>query len=87
VTDGLLRLTEGGPRQIRVDLWPVAHRFGPGHRIRLQVSSGAHPRYARNPGTGEPLATAASLQAADQAVYHDPERPSAVILPVTSGYS
>ena len=25
----------------------------PPHRIRLQVSSGAHPRYARNPGTGE----------------------------------
>jgi hypothetical protein len=67
-----------------VDLWPVAHRFGPGHRIRLQVSSGAHPRYARNPGTGEPLATAASLRAADQAVYHDPERPSAVVLPVTT---
>jgi uncharacterized protein len=84
VTDGLLRLTEGGSRQIRVDLWPVAHRFGPGHRIRLQVSSGAHPRYARNPGTGEPLATAVSLQAADQAVYHDPERPSAVLLPVTT---
>jgi len=84
VTDGLLRLTEGGLRQIRVDLWPVAHRFGPGHRIRLQVSSGAHPRYARNPGTGEPLATAASLKAADQAVYHDPERPSAVLLPVTT---
>lgn len=85
VTDGLLRLTEGGPRQIRVDLWPVAHRFGPGHRLRLQVSSGAHPRYARNPGTGEPLATAASLRAAEQAVYHDPERPSAVILPVADG--
>lgn len=49
VTDGLLRLTAGGPRQIRVDLWPTAHLFRPGHRIRLQVSSGAHPRYARNP--------------------------------------
>jgi uncharacterized protein len=82
VTDGLLRLTEGGPRLIRVDLWPSAHRFAPGHRIRLQVSSGAHPRYARNPGTGEPLATASTLQAADQAVYHDPQRPSAVLLPV-----
>ena len=53
------------PGQIRVDLWPTAHRFRPGHRIRLQVSSGAHPRYARNTGTGEPLATAVSLSPAD----------------------
>ena len=35
------------------ELWPTAHRFAAGHRIRLQVSSGAHPRYARNPGTDE----------------------------------
>ena len=72
----------GGPRQIRADLWPTAHRFRPGHRIRLQVSSGAHPRYARNPGTGEPLATASSLSVAEQTVHHDPTRPSAVLLPV-----
>ena len=45
-----------------------------GHRIRLQVSSGAHPRYARNLGSGEPLATGTTLCAvAEQAVYHDPE--------------
>ena len=35
-----------------------AHRFRAGHRIRLQVSGGAHPRYARNLGTGEPLGEA-----------------------------
>ena len=29
-----------------------------GHRIRLQVSGGAFPRYARNFGTGEPFGTA-----------------------------
>ncbi|SEM08954.1 X-Pro dipeptidyl-peptidase C-terminal non-catalytic domain-containing protein [Blastococcus sp. DSM 46786] len=26
----------------------TAHRFRAGHRVRLQVSGGAHPRYARN---------------------------------------
>ena len=83
ITDGLLRLTAGGPQQIRIDLWPTAHRFGPGHRIRLQVSSGAHPRYARNPGTGEPLATATALRTAEQVIHHDPPRPSAVLLPAT----
>lgn len=42
----------------------------------------AHPRFARNPGTGEPVATATKLLVAEQAVYHDPEHPSAILLPV-----
>jgi uncharacterized protein len=84
ITDGLIRLATAGPQpqQVRIDLWPTAHRFRPGHRIRLQVSSGAHPRYARNLGTGEPLATATTLCAAQQAIHYDPARPSAVLLPV-----
>jgi uncharacterized protein len=91
ICDGLLRLSPGQPetdadgiRRARFELWPVAHRFRAGNRLRLQVSSGAHPRYARNAGTGEPLATAAALVTAQQTVYHDPARPSAVILPVAS---
>jgi hypothetical protein len=87
VTDGIIRLTGATeePQRITIDLWPTAHQFRPGHRIRLQVSSGAHPRYARNPGSDEPLATATTLHAAHQAVYHDPARPSAVLLPVACG--
>ena len=38
-----------------VELWPAAHLFRRDHRIRVQVSSGAHPRFARNLGGGEPL--------------------------------
>ncbi|MGW2151381.1 CocE/NonD family hydrolase C-terminal non-catalytic domain-containing protein [Nonomuraea bangladeshensis] len=30
-------------------LWPMAHRFLRGHRVRVQVSSGAHPRFGRTP--------------------------------------
>ncbi|WP_375768154.1 CocE/NonD family hydrolase [Archangium gephyra] len=87
--DGLLRLVPGQPApgpdgtlRITIDLWPTAHRFLAGHRVRLQVSSGAHPRFARNPGTGEPLGTAKTLAAADQAIFHDPAHPSALLLPV-----
>ncbi len=47
-----------------------------------QVSSGAFPRFARNPGTGESRATATTLVAADQSVHHDPRHPSAIILPI-----
>jgi uncharacterized protein len=89
VCDALERVTPeafaragDGTIEATFDLWPTAHRFARGHRIRLQVSSGAHPRYARNPGTGEPLATATRLVAADQQVFHDPGHPSNVVLSV-----
>jgi hypothetical protein len=83
VCDGLVSLSGADDVTCaNVQLWPTAHRFKRGHRIRVQVSSGAFPCYARNPGTGEPHATATRLQAADQAVYHDPAHPSAIILPV-----
>lgn len=85
VCDGLVSLTDADEISCaRVRLWPTAYRFRRGHRIRVQVSSGAFPRYNRNPGTGEPRATATTLRAADQEVFHDPERPSAVLLPVRS---
>jgi uncharacterized protein len=63
------------------DLWPIGHRFAAGHRIRLQVSSGAHPRYVRNPGTGADPASASELRAVDVEVLHDAEHPSTLILP------
>lgn len=89
VSDALLRVFPGRPEpeedgtlRLRIELWPTAHRFLRGHRLRLQVSSGAHPRLARNTGSGEPLATATRLLAADQEVFRDPRRPSAVVLTV-----
>ena len=89
VCDALERVMPGhaptdddGVMKIAVSLWPTAHRFAPGHRIRVQVSSGAHPRYARNLGTGEPLGTATRMLIAKQEVFHDAGHPSAVILTV-----
>ncbi|HZN18320.1 MAG TPA: CocE/NonD family hydrolase [Micromonosporaceae bacterium] len=89
VCDGLTRVAPGlpaadaeGVQPVRVELWPTAYRFARGHRIRVQVSGGAHPRYARNPGTGEPLGTATELRAGEREVFHDPRRASAVLLPV-----
>ena len=68
ICDGLVRVTAENPatvRDVRVDLWPAAHRFATGHRLRVQVSGGAHPRFARNTGSGEPLATATALVPVD----------------------
>ena len=89
ICDALLRVSPGAPAleadgslRLSFALWPAAHRFRRRHKLRVQISSGAHPRFARNPGTGESLATAIRLVAADQVVYHDPEHPSAVVLSV-----
>jgi uncharacterized protein len=82
VCDGIQRCGPGTGPPVRVDLWPTAHRFARRHRVRLQVSGGAHPRFARNLGTGDPLATGTRLQPSDRTVHHDPERPSHVTLPV-----
>jgi putative CocE/NonD family hydrolase len=68
--DGLVRVT-GEPRahhEVTVDLWPVAHVFRPGHRLRVQVSGGAHPRWARNPGTGAALSEAGPMLVSERAV-------------------
>ncbi len=89
VCDALQRVRPGTPTveadgslHLTFDLWPAAHCFRRGDRLRLQVSSGAHPRFACNPGTGEPLATASRLVSAFQTVYHDPDHPSAIVLSV-----
>lgn len=89
VCDGILRLDPDtgeqlpdGSRRIVIDMWATAQRFKRGHRIRLQVSSGAHPRYNRNLGTGEPIATGVRMVPAEQVVYHDAGRPAALVLPV-----
>jgi hypothetical protein len=83
ICDGLISVSGADATScVRVQLWPTAYRFKHGHRIRVQVSSGAFARYNRNPGTGEPRGSAVTLRAADQQVFHDPEHPSAVILPV-----
>jgi hypothetical protein len=78
ITDGIVRLTDSAPdtlRPVEFDLWPVAHAFRRGHRIQLEVSGGAPPRYERNHGTAEPLATSTPLRASDRTVLHDAQHP------------
>jgi putative CocE/NonD family hydrolase len=91
VCDALVRIAPGrfepaedGTRNVAFELWPTAHRFAAGHRIRLQVSSGAHPRYMRNPGTGEDPNTADRTRTVDIEILHDATHPSALVLPLLS---
>ncbi|MDH2426240.1 CocE/NonD family hydrolase [Sphaerisporangium sp. TRM90804] len=92
VCEGVRRLHPGAPpedrdgvRRVEVELWPIAHRFRRGHRIRVHVAGGAYPRLARNLGAGEPLGTGRATVVADHEVFHDPSHPSAVILPHATG--
>jgi hypothetical protein len=73
---------EEGFAEVEVRLWPAFHRFAAGHRIGLQVSSGAHPRYARNTGGAGPAGAATELHRADQEISHDSAGASRVELPV-----
>jgi uncharacterized protein len=61
-----------GPwQEVTVPMSATAHRFGAGHRLRVQICGGAHPRYARNTGTAEPWATATRLVAVDIEIGHE----------------
>lgn len=90
ISDGVLRIRPGdvehdadGVAHVRVEMWPTAVTLRSGERIRLQVSSGAHPLYARNTGSGEPLASATTLVASGHEVFHDPGHPSGIDLPLS----
>jgi hypothetical protein len=89
VTDGLIRVTLADgesavdePRLVHVRLAPTAQLFARGHRLRIQVSSGAHPRFARNLGSADEQVEGTELFVAEQAVFHDAAHPSSVTLPV-----
>jgi hypothetical protein len=85
ICDGLLRLDGTRPAdadgwtEIEVPMSSTAHRFAAGHRLRVQVSGGAHPRWARNTGTAEQIPTSASLVPVDIGIDH---RQAVLCLPV-----
>jgi putative CocE/NonD family hydrolase len=50
IVDGA-SLVEGGASVVTVDLGQTGYRLRPGHRLRLEISSSAFPRYIWHPGT------------------------------------
>src|SRR5215469_3362321 len=94
ITDGIRRLSpqtvpapdvQPGPDGILavdVELYPTAYRMQAGHRIRVQISGGAFPRFARNFGTPEPLAAATRAWRCRFEIHHDSRHPASIVLPV-----
>jgi putative CocE/NonD family hydrolase len=66
--------------EFRIVLYPTANRFAPGHRLRVDISSSNYPRFDANPNTGEPLGVSRRVEPAHQAVYHDPNHPSRLLI-------
>jgi uncharacterized protein len=70
-----------------IDVWATSNVFKQGHAIRLEISSSNFPRFDRNLNTGELRYLKSGEEgqqfvSATNAVYHDAEHPSALILPV-----
>jgi putative CocE/NonD family hydrolase len=85
ICDGIVRKSAPDPTglwRLNFKLHATAHRFAAGHRLRLVIAAGAHPRFARNTGTDEPFGTATTLRTVDFDIFHDIEHPSAIHLPV-----
>lgn len=89
VTDNLIRLqlADEDPvakHEIEIRLWPTAYCFAKGHKIRVQIASGAHPRWNRNLGYGEQDGMGQKGQVAEQTVFYGLAYPSRIALPLFS---
>jgi putative CocE/NonD family hydrolase len=94
VCDGILRarfnhsamdeelLVQNQVYKFDIDLWATAQTFLPGHKIRVQVTSSDFPRYDRNLNTGGPFGEEIQGKAAVNTVFHEPLRPSHILLPI-----
>ena len=90
--DGVVRLSRrdgperrvevrpGEPHEIVIAMWDTAQRFAAGHRIRLEIASSAHPKYAVNLGTDGDQTTQAEGVIARNRLFHDSARPSRLLL-------
>lgn len=77
-------LEPGKIYEFKINLGPIAYVFTPGHRIKLAISSSNYPKYEINPNTGEPFGKETDTLLALNVIYHNPECPSYLLLPVTN---
>lgn len=76
----------GAVAEIEIDLWATAYTFMPGHRMRVDVASGAFPHWDRNLNKCDrPMGAGREYVEATQKIFHDAENPSHILLPVFSG--
>ena len=94
LTEGILRvryrnsqekpelINPGEIYPLTIDLWSTSNVFKQGHALRLEVSSSNFPRFDRNLNTGADNSPRRNMVTATNAIYHDAEHPSVLLLPV-----
>ncbi len=75
-------MESGEVYELRIDLHATSNFFGPGHRIRLEVSSSNFPRFDRNLNTGGKNYDETEWVVAENRVHHSSGYASHLILPV-----
>ncbi|MBA1335085.1 MAG: putative esterase [Firmicutes bacterium] len=97
LSDGILRarfrnsfkkpefLTPGKVEKYQIKMTKIANVFKKGHRIRVQVTSGAKNLAFPNHNTGSDPALDTGFVTAEQTIYHDAVFPSHIKLPVLRG--
>ena len=84
---GAQRLEPGGVYPLVIDLGDICHTFRAGSRIEIDVVSSNFPRRARNTNSGNPVLAKDeedAIRIATNIIYHSPDAPSFVELPVLS---
>ncbi len=77
-----LWMKPGEVYEVRINLGATSNYFGPGHRIRLEISSSNFPRFDRNLNTGGNNYDETKWVVAHNEIRHDKQYPSSVLLPV-----
>jgi uncharacterized protein len=75
-------LERGRVEEYAIEMGPTSNLFRAGHRIRLEIASASFPEFDRNFNTGGTFGHETNGPAAIQLVYHDPARPSHIVLPI-----
>ncbi len=75
-------LEPGRVESYDIDAWSTCVSMSFGHRLRLEISSSAFPKFDRNLNTGGRIGMETKGVVAEQTVYHDREHPSRVLIPV-----
>src|SRR6266487_1855026 len=65
---------------VRINLGATSNYFGPGHRIRLEISSSNFPRFDRNLNTGGNNYDETKWIVAHNAIHHSRQYPSQIVV-------
>lgn len=89
LADGIIRAAkqhgdnvQNNINEYTIDLWATSNLFQKGHQIRVEISSSNFPRFDPNPNTGDNFINSTESQIANQTIYHSPEFPSHILLPI-----